>query len=108
MLPGDHLFLRSSGVSLADHVEVASADKWNRRHYQPILGPLRRLPRPILSRRWRRIVFISTTRNKFMNAVEINDLYDESPLEDQLWAALKRLEIRAERQLFVEAVGRCG
>jgi very-short-patch-repair endonuclease len=83
-------------------LEMDSRDpKWNRLYYQLLLGPLRRLPQPILSRRWRRIVFIPTTWKKFVNAVEINDLYDESPLEDHLWAALKRLEIRAERQLFV-------
>ena len=30
----------------------------------------------------------------------INDLYDDSPLEDRLWAAMKRHNIPAERQLF--------
>ena len=35
-------------------------------------------------------------------AVEINDLFDESPLEDRLWAAFKRLKIAAERQEFIE------
>jgi hypothetical protein len=34
--------------------------------------------------------------------VEINDLYDESPLEDRLWVEFKRVEIGAERQEFVE------
>lgn len=43
-------------------------------------------------------MFIPTTWEKFVNAVEINDLYDESSLEDQLWAQFKRLEISAERQ----------
>jgi very-short-patch-repair endonuclease len=33
--------------------------------------------------------------------VEINDLYDESPLEDRLWAELKRHKIPAERQEFL-------
>jgi len=76
-------------------------EKGRRRYYQLILEPLQRLPRPILSRRWRRIVFIPTTWEKFSNAAEINDLYDESPLEDRLWAELKRLQISAERQEFV-------
>lgn len=76
-------------------------EKGRRRYYQLILEPLRRLPKPILSRRWRRIVFIPTTWQKFSSAVEINDLYDESPLEDYLWAELKRLQISAERQEFV-------
>jgi very-short-patch-repair endonuclease len=73
----------------------------NRKYYQLRLGPIQRLPQPILSRRQRRIVFIPTTWQKFVNAVEINDLYDESSLEDRLWAELKRLEIQAERQELV-------
>ena len=36
-----------------------------------------------------------------MGEIQINDLYDESSLEDQLWAAFKRLQIRAERQELV-------
>lgn len=42
---------------------------------------------------------------KFTSAVEINDLWDESPLEDRLWAELKRLAIWAERQ-WPQPVGR--
>ncbi|MBK6722678.1 MAG: DUF559 domain-containing protein [Acidobacteria bacterium] len=67
-----------------------------------ILGPLQQLPEPIFSRRFRRIVFIPTTWGKFSEAFEINDLYDESPLEDRLWAAFKRFGICAERQEFFE------
>lgn len=78
-------------------------EKAERRYYKLELSPLERLVRPIVSRRWRRIVFIPTTMEKFTNAVEINDLYDESPLEDKLWAAMKRLGITAERQDFVRA-----
>jgi very-short-patch-repair endonuclease len=76
--------------------------KANRRYYQLLLGELQQLPEPILSHRWRRIVFIPTTFVKFKAAVEINDLWDESPLEDRLWAILKRARVRAERQYAVE------
>ena len=76
-------------------------EKGNRRYYQLFLEPLRRLSKPIFSRRHRRIVFIPTIWEKFINATEINDLYDESSLEDRLWAAFKRLQIRAERQELV-------
>jgi very-short-patch-repair endonuclease len=76
-------------------------ERSNRRYYQLMLEPLRPLPQPILSRRWRRIVFIPTTWDKFTYAAEINDLYDESPLEDRLWAEFKRLKIQAERQEFI-------
>lgn len=77
-------------------------EKGQRRYYQLILSPLQRLPQPIPSRRWRLIVFIPTTWEKLMNAVEINDLYDESPLEDRLWAEFKRRKIAAERQEYVQ------
>ncbi len=75
-------------------------------YYQVMLEPLKRLAQPIFSRRWRRIVFIPTTWDKLMHAVEINDLYDESPLEDRLWAEFKRINLYAERQEFVTAKGR--
>lgn len=71
-------------------------------YYRVSLGPLRKLDKPIVSRRLRRIVFIPTTWQKFVQAVEINDLYDESPLEDRLWAELKRHRIYAERQEYVQ------
>ncbi len=64
------------------------------------IGPLERLEEPIFSRRFRRIAFIPTTWDKFSGAYEINDLWDESPLEDRVWAAFKRLDIYAERQEF--------
>ncbi len=77
-----------------------------RRYWKLTLGELRQLPQPILSRRRRRIVFIPTTWHKFLHAIEINDLYDESPLEDRLWAALKRRRIPAVRQELVHVAER--
>ncbi len=76
-------------------------DRGNRQYCQIFFEPLQRLSVSILSRRRRRIVFIPTTWQKFVNAAEINDLYDESSLEDRLWAILKRLQIQAERQELV-------
>lgn len=77
-------------------------EKSQRRYYQIVFDDLRRLPIPIVSRRWRRIVFIPTTWQKFTTATEINELYDESPLEDLLWGELKQMDIHAERQELVE------
>jgi len=76
-------------------------DKSNRLYYQLWLDEIQQLPQPILSSRRRRIVFIPTTWPKFSSAAEINDLYDDSPLEDRLWAELKRHKIPAERQEFL-------
>ena len=81
-------------------------ERSQRRYYQMILGELQRLPAPIPSLRWRRIVFIPTTWAKFQAATEINDLYNESPLEDRLWVQLKRLQIAAQRQALVQVAER--
>jgi very-short-patch-repair endonuclease len=53
---------------------------------------------PIISTRPRRLVFIPTTWQKFSNAEYLNDLFDDSPLEDDLWKQLSFLNLDAERQ----------
>jgi very-short-patch-repair endonuclease len=82
--------------------DCKSDRKAQKRYYKLQFKDLQQLPQPILSRRLRRLVFIPTTWQKFITAVEINDLWDESPLEDKLWAELKRHEIQAERQEYVK------
>lgn len=76
--------------------------KSGRQYHQLFLESLEHRDTPIVSRRRRSIVFISTTLAKFARAEEINDLYDDSPLEDALWAEFKRLNIHAERQMDVK------
>src|SRR5438552_2785585 len=48
--------------------EQPHGERSQQRYYQLILGPLQPIPEPIVSRRWRRIVFIPTTWHKFANA----------------------------------------
>ncbi len=79
--------------------------KSNREYFQVCLHRLETLPRPIVSYRMRRLVFIPTTYHKLQTAVEINDLFDDSPLEDALWQELKRLNLLAERQYHLKANG---
>jgi len=74
----------------SDHVYVRLA-----------LGPLAPLPRPIPSRRLRRIVFIPTTRAKLETAGEINDLFHASPLEVIVWQALKAEGLQPKREYYV-------
>jgi very-short-patch-repair endonuclease len=76
--------------------------KSNQRYYQLLIEPLQRLSQPILSRRLRRVLFIPTTWQKFLHAIEINDLYGGSPQGDHLWAEFKRLQIQADRQELVK------
>lgn len=77
-------------------------EKTNNRYYQLNLGRLQLLSSSIMSKRWRRITFINTTWDKLQSADEINDLFDDSPLEDIIWQQLKRLAINAERQEFIK------
>lgn len=85
--------------------EYRNDPKADHPYYQLFVRSIQTLLQPIFSRRRRRIVFIPTNWEKFIKAAEINDLYDESPLEDRLWAEFKCLHITAERQEFVEARG---
>jgi very-short-patch-repair endonuclease len=101
----------------AEVLEIREARRWElipeqphdeqggRRYYQMFVKSVQKLPQPIYSRRFRRIVFIPTTWEKFNGATEINDLYDESSLEDKMWAEFKRREISAERQEFIKVSG---
>lgn len=77
------------------------SQKSNKEYYLLHLAKLEERAVPIPSYRPRRLVFIPTTWAKFERAEQINDLFDDSPLEDQLWNELKRLTIDAERQWFV-------
>ncbi len=107
---------QKEAYSIRYYSEVVGVKKVNRRdlfpeeplnikqkemYYQLMINPLKKMDKPIYSRRWRRVIFISSTWEKFINASEINDLYDGSPLEDRLWSELKRLDIDAERQELV-------
>ena len=75
--------------------ESARSDQ---RYYQITFKSLETLDQPITSLRGRRLVFVPTTWDKFRLAEQINDLFDDSPLEDLLWRHLKALKIEAERQ----------
>lgn len=66
-------------------------------YYKLQLGPLRELPHPIPSRRWRRITFILTTGERLFAAWEINDLVGGSREQDLMWRALKDAGLHAER-----------
>jgi len=71
------------------------------RYYKVEIGPLQRLPRPIPSRRLRRITFIPTTLSRLLSAREINDLWMGNPIQERLWAELKAYGIAAEREYLI-------
>lgn len=63
------------------------------------VAQVRRLERPIVSRRPRRVTFIRTTREKLLAATDINDLVIGTDAEERLWKSLENLE--AERKYFM-------
>ena len=72
------------------------------RYHKISFGPLQDLPRPVLSHRGRQLLFIPTTLDKLIQADEINDIFADSPLEDRLWTELKKHNLPAERQFFLQ------
>jgi very-short-patch-repair endonuclease len=106
-------FARIESISEVSRAELfpdeCPSKRAGRRYHRLQLQDLKELPEPIPSLRWRRIVFIPTTMTKLELAQEINDLYNDSPLEDALWVQLRKLEMPAERQFFVryKAINHC-
>jgi len=70
-------------------------------YYKVEIGPLEQLPRPIPSRRLRRITFIMTDLDRLLQAEEINDLWQGDRRQDLLWRELKKRQIEAEREYEV-------
>lgn len=73
-----HLYAKNLGHELVqrrdllpDEPDHSRANEW---YYKIQLGELLERKRPIISLRWRRILFVHTTGDRFMAAVEINDL----------------------------------
>ena len=53
------------------------------------LGPLERLPRPILADKWRRLTFLYTTGEYLLKAQTLNDLVVQSDERQLLWQSLR-------------------
>lgn len=68
-------------------------------YYQVWLGPLHALPRPIVSRRWRRITFIVTHWQRLHEAEAVEELLHGSLWDDYLWRAMRNLGYLAEHIL---------
>ena len=75
-------------VGVAKRIELfpeeAEHKKAKEEYFQFHLGQIEELPKPIPSKKWRRIIHIPTSREKLFTAEEINDLYDTSPLEEKM------------------------
>ncbi len=63
-------------------------------YYKLALGPLERLPQPIVADKWRRVTFLYSTGEYFLRAKTLHDLVLHSDERQILWQALRE---RAEQ-----------
>jgi len=74
-------------------------------YYALQLGPLEHKLPPIVANRWRGVTFIVTTGDRFMEAQEINDLFEQESPVGQLYVRLKELGIPVEREWWIDEEG---
>jgi hypothetical protein len=105
-----HYYARNHGHELVRRRELLPHQlehpRADRLYHKVQLGPLIKREKPIISVRWRRVTFIHTTWDRFVDASEINDLFvDGGPYVDRLYAILKDRGIQAERAYRVNEAG---
>jgi hypothetical protein len=61
----------------------------NQEYYKMQLGPMIRLPKPILAETWRRITFLYTTGEHLSEAQTVNDLIVPDEERSLLWQSLR-------------------
>jgi hypothetical protein len=66
------------------------------------LGPLEHKLPPIVAHRWRRVTFIVTGGDRFMEAIQIKDLFEQEGPAGQLFVRLKELGIQVEREWWTD------
>ena len=106
-----HYYARQEGHELVRRGDLFPGEPDHPRadelYYKVQLGPLQQLSRPILSLRWRRITFVHTTWDRFVDASEINDLFIEgAPYVDRLYYALREAGIQPERHYRIREGGK--
>ena len=88
-------YARITGVELVKRIDLFPSESDHLRaqapYYKLLLGPLVRLPHPIISRKWRRLAFLVTTGERFQKAWELNDLVLGTPEDDVVWRAIREL-----------------
>jgi hypothetical protein len=69
------------------------------------LDPLEHKLPPIVTHRGRRVTFIVTSGDRFVNALEINDLFEQESPVGQLYVRLKEMGIQVEREWWINEEG---
>jgi hypothetical protein len=75
-----HEYAEVRGHELVRRIDLFPSEpdhpRANELYYKMQLGPLQRLSRPIPSLKWRRIAFIQTTGDRFLDALEVSELVE--------------------------------
>jgi hypothetical protein len=81
------------GHELATRLELlrdeSNHPRANQEYYKIQIGPMQRLPHPVMAGDWRRITFLYTTGEYLRNAETLNDLVVQSEERRTLWRALR-------------------
>ena len=83
--------LTTRGELLRDEPDQPRAGE---EYYKIQVGPLEKLPRPIVAEKWRRVTFLYTTGEYLLRARTLNDLVVQSDERQTLWRSLRE---RAEQ-----------
>jgi hypothetical protein len=104
-----HYYARVEGHELVTRRDLIPSEPDHPRagnwYYALQLGPLEHKLPPIVAHRWRRVTFIVTSGDRFMNAHEINDLFEQESPAGQLYVRLKELGIQVEREWWIDEEG---
>jgi hypothetical protein len=84
--------LTTRGELLRDEPDHPHA---NEEYFKLQLGPLEKLPRPIVADKWKRLTFLYTTGEYLLKAQTLNDLVVQGDERQWLWQSLRE---RAENQ----------
>ena len=67
----------------------------NEEYFKLSIGPLQTLPEPIPAGKWKRITFLYTTGDRFINAREIHDLLVGAEERAGLWRILRERALQS-------------
>jgi hypothetical protein len=84
--------LTTRGELLRDEPDHPHA---NEEYFKLQLGPLEKLPRPIVADKWKRLTFLYTTGEYLLKAQTLNDLVVQGDERQWLWQSLRE---RAENE----------
>lgn len=104
---GIHFYARRTGHEMVKRVDLLPDQPDHpcaqQEYYKLQLGPIKHKEPPIVSVRWRRITFIQTTWDRFVNAREVNDLYStDKQFVDRVYHALKNRGIQPDRNVVIK------